>query len=314
LLAPEAAVLTARRREPVPEGVRGPPGALAGHACGVPLDVDALRRAARARARRRPPGPRMASVTDGPAPCAASRHYRPAREPRPLLVFLHGGMWLLGDLDTHDRLCRRIAAGAGVEVLALDYRRAPEHPWPAAVDDAVAAVRHAAAHLAAAVGIGGDSAGGCLAALAALALRDADQADELAAQILVCPNTDLTAAHGSMADKGTGFGLQVDDVRWAAAQWVPDLARHGDGDVSPLHAADLSGLPPAVVVTAEHDPLRDEGDAYAARLAAAGVPVTHRCEPGLRHGFVQDADPAATAAVERLIADVRAGLAQGPVA
>jgi acetyl esterase len=255
----------------------------------------------------------MASVTDGPAPCAASRHYRPVREPRPLLVFLHGGMWLLGDLDTHDRLCRRIAAGAGVDVLAVDYRRAPEHPWPAAVDDAVAAVRHAAAHLSAVVGIGGDSAGGCLAALASLALRDAGQADVLAAQILVCPNTDLTGAHRSMVDKGTRFGLQAADVRWAAAQWVPDLARHGDGDVSPLHAADLSGLPPAVVVTAEHDPLRDEGDAYAARLAAAGVPVTHRCEPRLRHGFVQGADPAATAAVERLIADVRAGLAQGPV-
>jgi acetyl esterase len=111
-----------------------------------------------------------------------------------------------------------------------------------------------------------------------------------------------------MAEKGTGFGLEAADVRWAAAQWVPDVARHRDGHVSPLHAADLSGLPGAVVVTAEHDPLRDEGDAYAARLAAAGVPVTHRCEPGLQHGFVQDTAPAATAAFERLIGDVRACL------
>jgi acetyl esterase len=273
----------------------------------VTLDVEALRCAARARAARRPRGPRMASVADVAEP-VSSRHYRPVDERRPLLVFLHGGMWLLGDLETHDRLCRRIAADAGVEVLAVDYRRAPEHPWPAAVDDAVAVVRHAAAHLAAIVAIGGDSAGGCLAALTCLALRDAGDPDVLAAQILVCPNTDLTGAHRSMIEKGTGFGLDAGDVRWAAAQWMPDVARHRDGDVSPLHAADLSGLPAAVVVTVEHDPLRDEGDAYAARLAAAGVPVTHRCEPGLSHGFVQGMAPAATAAFERLIADVRAGL------
>jgi acetyl esterase len=167
-------------------------------------------------------------------------------------------------------------------------------------------VRHAAAHLAAIVAIAGDSAGGCLAALASLALRDAGEPDVLAAQILVCPNTDLTGAHRSMADYGTGFGLEAAEVRWAAAQWMPDVARHGDGDVSPLHAADLSGLPAAIVVTAEHDPLRDEGDAYAARLAAAGVPVTHRREPGLTHGFVQGTGPAATAARERLVADARA--------
>lgn len=268
-------------------------------------DVDALRRAARARAGGRPPGPRMAAVTDIAAP-VPSRHYRPLQEPRPLVVFLHGGMWLFGDLDTHDALCRHIAAGAAVEVLAVDYRRAPEHRWPAAVHDAVAAVRHAAAHLAASVGIAGDSAGGCLAALATLALCDAGEADLLAHQILVCPNTDLTGAHRSMADKGTGFGLEAADVRWAAAQWMPDIARHGDGDVSPLHAANLSGLPAAVVVTAEHDPMRDEGDAYASRLATAGVPVTHRCEPGLAHGFVQGTGSAETAARERLVADVRA--------
>jgi acetyl esterase len=160
--------------------------------------------------------------------------------------------------------------------------------------------------LAAIVGIGGDSAGGCLAALTSLALRDAGDPDVLAAQILVCPNTDLTGAHCSMSAKRTGFGLEAADVRWAAAQWVPDVARHGDGDVSPLHAPDLSGLPVAVVVTAEHDPLRDEGDAYAVRLAAAGVPVTHRCEHGLPHGFVQGTQPAATEAYHRLIADVRA--------
>ena len=282
------------------------------------LDVAALRHAARDRAARRAPGPRLESVADAAGPGPPTRHYRPVDEPRPLLVYLHGGMWVLGDLDTHDRLCRRIAAGAGVEVLAVDYRRAPEHPWPAAVDDAVAVVRHVALRTArgarrgGTVAIAGDSAGGCIAALAALALRDDDEAGLLAAQLLVCPNTDLTGAHASFAEKGTGFGLEAGDVREAAALWVPDAARHGDGTVSPLHARDLSGLPPAVVVTAEHDPLRDEGAAYAARLAAAGVPATHRCEPGLRHGFVQqDADPRAEAATDRFIADVRLTLRPG---
>jgi acetyl esterase len=270
-----------------------------------------MRTAARGRAAQRPPGPRLASVSDAPGPVAAVRHYRPVHEHRPLLVFLHGGMWLLGDLDTHDRLCRRIAAGAGVEVLAVDYRLAPEHPWPAAVEDAIAAVRHADAHVADVVAIGGDSAGGCLAALTALALRDGGDPGVLVAQLLACPNTDLTGTQRSMHEKGMGFGLEAADIRWAAAQWVPDVARHADGDVSPLHARDLSGLPPAVVVTAEDDPLRDEGDLYAARLAAAGVPVVHRCEAGLPHGFVQAMDltstPAAVA-VERFIADVRVSL------
>ena len=222
-------------------------------------------------------------------------------------------MWVLGDLDTHDRLCRRIAAGAGVEVLAVDYRLAPEHPWPAAVEDAVAVVRHAALRRDGAVAIGGDSAGGCITALAALALRDGDdEAGLLAAQLLVCPNADLTGVHASFAEKGAGFGLEAGDVREAAALWMPDTERHGDGTVSPLHARDLSGLPPAVVITAEHDPLRDEGAAYAARLTAAGVPATHRCEPGLRHGFVQeDADPKAEVATDRFIADVRLTLRPG---
>ncbi len=281
------------------------------------LDVPALRAAARDRAARRPPGPRLAAVQNARLAGVAIRHYRPAGEPRPLLVFLHGGMWVLGDLDTHDRLCRRIAAAAGVEVLAVDYRLAPEHPWPAAIEDAVAAVIHAAsvARRAAAaarpgarasrkVALGGDSAGGCIAALAALALRDRGEHELLAAQVLACPNTDLTGRHVSMVEKGTGFGLEAADVRAAAALWMPDAARHADGDVSPLHARDLSGLPPATIVTAEHDPLRDEGDAYAARLSAAGVATTHRCEPGRHHGFVQDSGPA----TDRFIADVRVRL------
>jgi acetyl esterase len=264
----------------------------------VLLDVAALRAASRARIASRPDGPELHAVTDAivpSTPFVRARHYRPAAAQRPLLVFLHGGMWVLGDLETHDRLCRRIADGAGVEVVAVDYRRAPEHPWPAAVDDALAALRWGADGLGGTrtpgpIAVGGDSAGGCIAALAALALRG-DAQITLTAQVLICPNTDLTA-------------IEDPDIRAAAHAWMPRAARLGDGDVSPLHARELGGLPPAVVVTAEDDALRAEGDAYAERLRAAGVAVVHRCEQGLPHGFVQGTEAGACAATERLIADV----------
>ena len=227
-------------------------------------------------------------------------------------MFLHGGMWVLGDLDTHDRTCRRIARAADVAVLAVDYRLAPEHPWPAAVDDAVRAVRWASGHAAelgarGGVAVAGDSAGAQLATLACLRLRDAGEPLPCA-QVLAYPNTDLTLSEPSVREKGTGWGLDAADLAWAAAQWVPDPAARAAGGASPLHAADLAGLPPALVVTAEHDPLRDEGDRYAARLAAAGTPVRHRREPGLVHGFLQGLDlvsPAAAAASDRFFADVR---------
>lgn len=268
----------------------------------MPLDVAALRASARARAAARPDGPTLSAVTDTVVPSTPfvrARHYRPVAQPRPLLVFLHGGMWVFGDLESHDRLCRRIAHGAGVEVVAVDYRRAPEHRWPAAVDDAVAAIRWAADGLGGArapgpVAIGGDSAGGCIAALAALALRD-DVDVALTAQVLVCPHTDLTA-------------IEDADLRAAAHAWMPKAARLADGDVSPLHARDLCDLPPAIVVTAADDALRAEGDAYAERLRTAGVAVTHRCEPDLAHGFVQGTDPDELAATDRLTADVARAL------
>jgi acetyl esterase len=269
----------------------------------VPLDVAALRTSARSRAAARPDGPKLHGVTDTVVPSTPfvrARHYRPVAEPRPLLVFVHGGMWILGDLESHDRLCRRIAHGAGVEIVAVDYRRAPEHPWPAAVDDAIAAIRWAEGGLGGArapgpVAVGGDSAGGCIAALAALALRSDDEV-VLAGQLLICPNTDLTA-------------IEDAEIRAAAHAWMPKTARLADGDISPLHARDVDGLPPTVVVTAGDDALRAEGDAYAERLRTAGVPTVHRCEPGLRHGFVQGTDPDELAATDRLIADVARALA-----
>jgi acetyl esterase len=249
----------------------------------------------------RPKGPALAHIDDRDGPDGLRlRHYRPREEARPLVVFVHGGGFVMCDLDSHDRTCRRIADACDVEVLAVDYRRAPEHPYPAAIDDVTAVLRWAAP-----VAVAGDSAGGYLATMACLRLRDAG--DRLpAAQILVCPNTDLTLARPSIVEKGTGHGLDADFLEWVVAQWTPDPADRAPA--SPLLAADLRGLPDTLIVTAEHDALRDEGDAYAGRLAAAGVRVLHRQEAGLEHGFIQNMDltsPAAAAAHDRLFADIR---------
>ncbi|MEE4417990.1 alpha/beta hydrolase [Streptomyces bugieae] len=272
-----------------------------------------LRRAQRLRVDARPVGPEVAHVEDLAVGAAAvrARRYRPSVAVRALVVFLHGGMWTIGDLESHDRLCRRLALTTDTAVLSVDFRRAPEHPWPAAVDDCVDAIRWAAADGGASSGIAGpivvmgDSSGGNLAALACLRLRD-EGGPLPAAQILAYPNTDLTLSCPSARSKATGWGLATDDVAWGAEQWVPDPSRRADPGVSPLYAADLSGLPPAVVITAEHDPLRDEGDAYAARLAAADVPVRHRCEAGLVHGFLtlDTLSPAAATAGGRVFADI----------
>jgi acetyl esterase len=312
------------------QSVRDDPGPSARR-----LGPSALREAQRGRVAARPPGPRLTAVEDlkaGPAGVPV-RLYRPVLQPRPLVVFLHGGMWTIGDLESHDRACRRIALGVDAAVLAVDFRRAPEHPWPAAVDDAVDVVRWAAAHLFAeepvlyaeepaaeepaadkpvpekpAAGplvVAGDSSGGNLAALTCLRLRD-EGGPLPDGQVLVCPNTDLTLSRPSVVEKGSGWGLSPDDVAWGAELWVPDPALRSHPGVSPLHAADLGGLPAAVVITAEHDPLRDEGEAYAARLAAAGVPVRHRRESRMIHGFLtlDTVSPAAARAGDGLFADM----------
>lgn len=276
------------------------------------LGPQALREGQRNRVRARPRGPELAVVEDQTAGGGVPvRLYRPTSGTHPLVVFLHGGMWTIGDLESHDRLCRRLAACAEVAVLAVDFRRAPEHPWPAAVDDVTDVVRWAFDHQPKLAGdgepllIAGDSSGGNLAALACLRLRD-EGGPLPGAQVLAFPNTDLTLSQPSVAEKGTGWGLPADDVAWGAEFWVPDPALRADPRVSPLHAADLAGLPPALIVTAEHDPLRDEGELFAARLAAAGVPVLHRREPRMIHGFLtlDTVSPAAAQAGERLFADV----------
>jgi acetyl esterase len=278
------------------------------------LDVAAMRKgiAQRAWARRR--GPELHSVADVTAGAQPARLYVPVAGRSPLVVYLHGGGWTVGSLDSHDRICRRLAQSSGAAVLALDYRLAPEHPWPASVDDTIAALRWVASAPAElgdrppAVAVAGDSAGGTLAALACLRLRD-ERPDALPdLQVLLYANTDLTGAQPSMREKATGWGLDADTVRFFNSQWVPDRAQWADPGVSPLHASDLSGLPRALVVSAEHDPLRDESEAYAARLREAGVEVQLRREPGLIHNFMMldDVSPACAAAAERVADDLRA--------
>lgn len=285
-----------------------------------PPDVATMRAGAEERARARPRCPEMTAVRDLRAGGVGARLYQPAAQPAGLVVYLHGGGWTIGSLATHDRVCRRLAHSSGAAVLALDYRLAPEHPWPAAVEDTVAALRWVsggpvdlgAPSAARALAVGGDSAGGTLATLACLRLRDEDPRALPALQVLLYANTDLTGDHPSMREKATGFGLDAAGVRFFASQWVPDPARWSDPGVSPLHAPDLSGLPAALIVTAEHDPLRDEGEAYARRLTAAGVDVECRREPGLIHNFMMfdTVSPACAVAADRVAADLRRRLSQ----
>jgi acetyl esterase len=280
------------------------------------LDVAAMREGIAQRAKTRAPGPSMHEVRELRMGALPARLYRPLAQASALVVYLHGGGWTVGSLESHDRMCRRLASSAGLAVLAIDYRLAPEHPWPASVDDAVAALRWAASvpedlgFEPPAVAVAGDSAGGTLAALACIRLRDETPEAAPSLQVLLYANTDLTGSQPSMREKATGWGLEIETVRFFNSQWVPDQTRWGDPGVSPLHARDLSGLPSALVVSAEHDPLRDEAEAYARRMLEAGVEVELRREPGLTHGFMtlDEVSPACAAAADRVAGDLRARL------
>ncbi len=216
----------------------------------------------------------------------------------PVLVYFHGGGWTIGDLDTHDVLCRQLCVGAGVAVVSVDYGLGPEQRFPGAVDDCVQATRWVRAHAselgvdASRIAVGGDSAGGNLAAVVALTLRDAQAlADEpgmppLAYQLLIYPATDMRAVAPSHSSNGQGYLLTRDSIAYYRGHYIEDPADWADWRASPLLAADLKGLPPALVLTAGYDPLRDEGRQYADALSAAGNRVEYLCFERQIHGFI----------------------------
>ena len=226
----------------------------------------------------------------GPVSALAARLHYPAGEPPfPCLVHFHGGGWVSGDLDTYDVPSRRLANATGCVVVTVDYRKAPEHKFPAPLDDCYAAVSWIAAHAAdldvdaSRIGVSGDSSGGNLAAATCLKARDTGGPD-IRFQVLIYPATDAACATSSYETYAEGYGLERLRMQW---NWEQYLADPGDGDhpyASPLRA-ELGGLPPALVVIAEYDPLRDDGELYAERLAAAGTPVRLTRYAGMTHAF-----------------------------
>jgi acetyl esterase len=255
----------------------------------------------------------------GPAGTIGARLYVPAsspHDPPPLLVYFHGGGWVIGDLETHDDPCRFLALHSGAALLAIDYRLAPEHPFPAAAEDAEAAYGWALANAGKLgvdphrIAVGGDSAGANLAAAASLLARD-EGAPLPAMQLLIYPVTDATGESSSRRTFGDGFLLTRNDMNWFEERYLPPGIDRSDARVSVLRAPDLSGLPPAYVATAGFDPLRDEGEAYALRLREAGVPVALRRHPGLVHTFANLTAicPSARAAMLEAAGALRIGLA-----
>ena len=262
----------------------------------------------------------------GAAGFLAARVYRNTNGASPTVVFFHGGGWVAGDLDTHDRQARLLAIETGAVVVSVDYRRPPEVRFPGAFEDAFAAVKDVVARIAefggdaARVGVAGDSAGGNLAATTAIACRDAGI--ELSAQLLAYPVTDVfgnfadtkeNARFPSRSENAEGYFLSRAVMEWFCGHYLADPAHGTDWRVSPLRAKNLAGLAPAVVTTAWFDPLRDEGKAYAEALKAAGVPTSYHHGPGLIHGYfgLGDASETARREAQRARADFKALLEKG---
>lgn len=275
--------------------------ALVEQGAGLPaietLTVGEARRMFEVRARRAAPSASVAAISErslaGPAGSIRVRIYSPSRtRPAPLMVFYHGGGFVLGTLDTHDGICRNLCAGTGCVVVSVDYRLAPEHVFPAAVDDCLAATRWAATYaneIGASAGriiVAGDSAGGNLATVVALRLRD-EGGPKLAGQLLFYPVTDYhTPGTPSYQDDALGYGLTRDAMKWFWAHYLPDATWAQNADACPLRAQSLAGLPPTLVMTAEYDPLRDEAELYSERLREAGVSARVSRWSGLNHGFL----------------------------
>src|SRR5579883_2964487 len=267
---------------------------------GVPatntLSVAEARAQYEGRIRLMAPAAEVASVSerfiDGGGGPLKLRIYRPfGQGPFPLLAFFHGSGFVLCSLDTHDGMCRNLCAGAGCVVVSVDYRLAPEHKFPLGLEDCVNATRWIAGHAgelegnAQRLAVAGDSAGGNLAAATALLLRD-QGGPRLTGQLLIYPVTDYhTPGTPSYKENAEGYGLTRDTMVWFWDHYLSHPSAADDPRASPLRAPDLSGLPPALVITAEYDPLRDEGEAYGERLRQAGVPATISRYAGMPHGF-----------------------------
>ncbi|MFF9496986.1 alpha/beta hydrolase [Streptomyces flaveolus] len=260
-----------------------------------------------------PPLP-VARVRDGDAGGVPVRVYDPClHEDAPVVLFCHGGGFVLCDLDSHDDFCRRMADATGAVVVAVGYRRAPEHPFPAAPEDAYTALLWTArAFPGRRIAVAGDSAGANLATVLTLTARDR-RGPGIACQALYYPMLDPARSRPSHRENAQGYFLTADHLRWYWDSYLPDPADRADPYAAPLAGADLSGLPPAHVVTAGLDPLRDDGLAYAEALAAAGVPVQAHHYPAMFHGFLSMAAalPEAVAARETAFAVLRRGLGAG---
>lgn len=240
----------------------------------------------------------VAAVEDlaitSPAGDLPARVYTPAgRGPFPCLVFFHGGGWVLGSLDTHDPICRALCAGAECVVVSVDYRLAPEHRFPAALEDALAATRWVAASAAeiggdpARIAVAGDSAGGNLSTVTALRIRD-EGGPALRGQLLIYPVVGYhTPPTPSYVENAEGYGMTRDAMIWFWDQYLADESQAAHPHAAPLFAPDLSGLPPALVITAEYDVLRDEGELYVERLLEAGVPARLSRYDGVHHRFAE---------------------------
>jgi acetyl esterase len=228
----------------------------------------------------------------GPAGAIPIRVYRPSEKMGPVVVYFHGGGWVIGSIDSHDGYCRSLANAADCIVVSVDYRLAPEHVYPAAAEDAYAAVCWVSGNFETLgakpgpIGVAGDSAGGNLAAVVSLMARD-QGGPEIGCQVLVYPITDCNFQTASYLHFAEDFFLTRQAMIWFWDQYCPNLLEREDAYASPLRAKNLMGLPPALILTAEFDPLRDEGEAYAARLQNAGVESKAVCYDGMIHGFTR---------------------------